>query len=122
MGGEISPPGVTAGNSGDITVASSLSQLTGGGSSAAPGAGAGISFDGAFGKVYTGEVGLILCGIIVVFFLYVIGNGRGATSGGGGARSPRRDPEIRRGTGKTDVSALRRARMASPDPEVDPYS
>ncbi len=100
-------------------MASSLSQLTGGGTSAAPGGGGGLSLDGAMGKVYTGEVGLILCGIAVVFFLYVATSGRAAASGPRGAR---RDPEIRRGDGKADVSALRRARMAPRDPEVDPYS
>ena len=104
-------------------MASSLSQLTGGGTSAAPGGAGAISLDGAMGQVYTGEVGLILCGIAVVFFLYVAAGGRGA--GGGVPRSdarPRSGPEIRRGRGRVDVSALRRARMASPDPEVDPYS
>jgi len=84
----------------------------------APGGGAGLSVDAAMGQVYTGEVGLILCGMAVVFFLYVATSGRG-----GGARPGyRRDPEIRRGDGKVDVPAMRRSRMASPDPEVDPYS
>tara|TARA_B100002003_G_scaffold221101_1_gene223877 strand:+ start:222 stop:581 length:360 start_codon:yes stop_codon:yes gene_type:complete len=119
----LAPPHDAAAGSGGTTVASSLSQLTGGGTSAAPGGAGAISLDGAMGQVYTGEVGLILCGIAVVFFLYVAAGGRGA--GGGVPRSdvrPRSGPEIRRGRGRVDVSALRRARMASPDPEVDPYS
>lgn len=101
-------------------MASSLSQLTGGGVSAAPGAaGGGVPFlDGAMSYVYTGEVGLIFSGVVVVFFVYVILNGRSQ----GGARGPRRrSPPIDRGDGR-DVAALRRARMSDRDPDYDEWS
>ncbi|MDF2233246.1 hypothetical protein P2H44_11850 [Albimonas sp. CAU 1670] len=88
--------------------------------SAAPGgAGDGIPFlDGAMTYVYTGEVGLIFSGVVVVFFVYVILNGRST----GGARRPRRrSPPISRGDGR-DVAALRRARMTARDPDYDEWS
>ncbi|WP_339947164.1 hypothetical protein [uncultured Albimonas sp.] len=98
-------------------MASSLSQLTGGGVRAAPGGGGGSFLDGAMATVYTGEVGLILSGIAVVFCLYVMVSGRGATSRG----AARRAPELQRRR-KLDVAKLRRARMSSPDPDLDHFS